>query len=150
MFLCLCRTTYEHRHTALGKAQGKTGRHRQDAWASPMKTGCRFLGGPALTLSFALEMSCVNSWNERKAAETCSSASLKIACRLVRSGAIHVGFCHRYSLATSPQKDTHVNTAQTAPCFRAFCERLMNTGTQLLAKRREKPGGTGRMPGSAQ
>jgi len=30
-------------------------------------------------------------------------------------GAIHVGFCHRYSLATSPQKDTHVNTAGLRP-----------------------------------
>ena len=60
--------------------------------AAPFEAGCRFWGGPVLTLSFALEMSCVNSRSERKAAETFSGACSALAWELVRSGTIHAGF----------------------------------------------------------
>lgn len=53
-----------------------------------------------MTLNFGLEMSCVNSWSEQKAAETCLGVSLKpcealppvTACKLVRSGTTHAVF----------------------------------------------------------
>jgi hypothetical protein len=67
VFSCLLQTTYEHRHTALGKGKGKTGRHSQDAWTSRGGDRMSLFGRPGFGRSFALEMSCVNSWSERKA-----------------------------------------------------------------------------------
>jgi hypothetical protein len=96
LFPCLWRMTNEHRHRALGKGQGKAGRHRPG-----VEAGYRFLGGPVSTGSFALEMSCVNSWSERKATETFPGVSLRIAYKLVRSGTLHAAFPRR------PPQESH-------------------------------------------